>query len=221
MNKLQPTALSNQAFFKLLLALAPLLLMSTTAASALFLGLISYLVLVITGLLNTLIGARIPANSRLLFVVLISSSLVSIIHLLLQAYHSDAAAQLNLLLPLVATNALLLLPYISNDTITLSQQHKQAVVFVLALLSLAVVREVLATGALFSDISLFFGEISKHLQINFVDRGLLLAQLAPGAFIILGLLLALLNKLSANKKTPVVKFIDTSERRARVTGRIA
>ncbi|HAS51156.1 MAG TPA: electron transport complex subunit RsxE, partial [Gammaproteobacteria bacterium] len=60
-------------------------------------------------------------------------------------------------------------------------------------------REVVGQGTLFSQADLLFGEWGQHLTLHLVDdyRGFLLAILPPGAFIGLGVLIALKNVIDA------------------------
>ena len=71
--------------------------------------------------------------------------------------------------------------------------------FFWVLLIIGSVREGLGSGTLFSNMQILLGPIGKDLEITFSDNGFLLLILPPGAFISLGILIALKNLLFHNK----------------------
>jgi electron transport complex protein RnfE len=68
--------------------------------------------------------------------------------------------------------------------------------FLLVLLVMGAVREILGQGTLFSNLHLLLGNSGREFEIRFWDSGFLLMVLPPGAFLTLGCLIALKNKLS-------------------------
>jgi Na+-translocating ferredoxin:NAD+ oxidoreductase subunit E len=88
--------------------------------------------------------------------------------------------------------------------------------FTLVLVVLGGMRELIGHGTLFANAQLMFGDIGQHLTIQFSENypGFLLAVLPPGAFIGLGLLIALKNiidKRQAAKQARPVVTIKVSE----------
>ena len=96
--------------------------------------------------------------------------------------------------------------------------------FGLVMLAIGTVRELLGTGAILGNMHLLFGPIAAHWQLTlFSDySGFLLAILPPGAFLVLGLLIALKNVLderAAEKaKATAAAPAPATSRRVRVTG---
>jgi Na+-translocating ferredoxin:NAD+ oxidoreductase subunit E len=85
------------------------------------------------------------------------------------------------------------------------------------------VRELLGTGALFADMHLLFGEGAKSLYTPIFGQnypGFLLALLPPGAFLVMGLLIAGKNYVDqsiAKREVQIIK-IPTQSKRVRTTG---
>jgi len=86
------------------------------------------------------------------------------------------------------------------------------------------VRELLGSGALFGNMQLLFGRIATHWQITVFHNypGFLLAILPPGAFLVLGLLIALKNRIdeivAERIKAANTSPVTVQSRRVRVTG---
>src|SRR5690606_28833404 len=93
--------------------------------------------------------------------------------------------------------------------------------FALVLVVIGMVRELLGTGALFANMQLLFGPVASNWQLTIINdyQGFLLAILPPGAFIVLGLLIALKNRIDEKLLTrqPAVTAA-VEDRRVRVTG---
>ncbi len=95
--------------------------------------------------------------------------------------------------------------------------------FCLVLVVLGGLRELFGTGALFANMHLLFGPVASDWQITlFSDyKGFLLAILPPGAFIVLGLLIALKNRIDqhlAERASAAQPVAPAASRRVRVTG---
>lgn len=95
--------------------------------------------------------------------------------------------------------------------------------FCLVLVVLGGLRELFGTGALFANMHLLFGPVASDWQITlFSDyKGFLLAILPPGAFIVLGLLIALKNRIDeqlAERARAAQPAAPAASRRVRVTG---
>lgn len=92
-----------------------------------------------------------------------------------------------------------------------------------ALMVLGGLRELFGTGALFANMHLLFGSMADNWHIVLIEdyKGFLLAILPPGAFIMLGLMLALKNRLD-EQRTEHAKASQAQtpapNRRVRVTG---
>jgi electron transport complex protein RnfE len=186
---------SGNAGLVQLLGLCPLLAVSNSAVNALGLGLATVLALICT---NTAIAAlrrltrqevRIPA-----FVMLIAAVVTSI-ELAMHAWLPELHGVLGLFLPLIVTNCAIMAraEAFASRTDPLRAAVDGLAVgcgFLGVLLLLGSIREVLGQGSLFAGAGALLGLPGIELHLDSY-RGLLLAVLPPGAFILLGLLLAL------------------------------
>jgi electron transport complex protein RnfE len=195
-----------------LLGLCPLLAVSSSVVNALGLGIATLCVLVLSNLSVSLLRSVIPHTVRLpIFVVIIASS-VTAAELLMQAYTFELYQVLGIFLPLITTNCAILAraeAYASRNSVVL--------------VILGAIRECLATGALFSDMHLLFGEDARAWQWVIVQdyEPFLLAALPPGAFLITGLLIALKNQIDSLTRASAAAPQSRSaaaQKRVRVTG---
>ncbi len=94
--------------------------------------------------------------------------------------------------------------------------------FSIVLLLLGAIRELLGTGMLFADMQLLFGASAESWKLVFVDdyQGFLFAILPPGAFVGMGLIIALKNIIDERLKqrTKPAVAVAVSSKRVRVTG---
>jgi len=180
-----------------LLGLCPLLAVTTSLGSGLGLGLATLAVLAASNVLVSLVGRALPAEIRIAVFVLLIAALVTSVELALAAWLPGLHAALGIFLPLIVTNCLVL----ARAEAFASRQPAGAALldgvamgsgFLLVLVALGSIREVLGRGSLGGDLQLLFGGHGAHGGIHLFgeQHGFLLALLPPGAFILLGLMLA-------------------------------
>jgi len=186
-----------------LLGLCPLLAISNTVVNALSLGLATTVVMALSGSGVAAIREVIPNEARIPVYVLLIAVLVTIVQLLINAYAYPLYLVLGVFLPLITTNCIVLAraeAFASKNGILASALDGIAMGLGLTavLTILGGIREILGHGTLLSGIDLVFGEAAKSLVITVIPNyhGFLLAVLPPGAFITLGLLIALRNWLN-------------------------
>ncbi len=116
-------------------------------------------------------------------------------------------ASLGIFLPLIVTNCLVLAraeSFASREPLAraLLDALAMGLGFLVALLLLGATRELIGQGSLGADLHLLLGERMRDAGWRIFDRehGLLIALLPPGAFVLLGLMLALGNAQSARKR---------------------
>lgn len=195
--------------FVQLLGLCPLLAVSTSVASALGLGLATIAVLVTSNALAALAGPFLPREVRLAVFVVTIGAAVTAVELAMAAWWPGLHATLGIFLPLIVTNCLVLaraesfasrnpLPRAVLDGLAMGTG------FLLALLALGASRELLGRGSLGADLHLLLGaEFAQSGWRVFPEGdGWLFALLPPGAFILLGLMLALGNVRAAARRAP-------------------
>ncbi len=209
-----------------LLGLCPLLGTSNSTVNALGLGLATILVLTCSNAAVSLIRNAVTPAIRLPAFVMIIAALTTCIELLMQAYTYELYMILGVFIPLITTNCIILGRAESfaakNDLASSSYDgFIMGLGFALVLVVIGMLRELLGTGILFANMQLLFGSAASSWQlVVFADyQGFLLAILPPGAFIVLGLLVALKNLIDQQlaQRAPAAT-VTTSERRVRVTG---
>ena len=198
---------ARQAFRKLwalvkLLGLCPLLAVSNTATNALALGLATTVTLIVSNTCVSRLRAYLMQAIRLPVYVLIIASTVTSIELLMQASLPVLHASLGIFLPLIVTNCLI----IGRAEAFASRQNVRAagvdalamgIGFTWVLICLGAIREILGRGTVFADLHNLLGSWAAQFtwQVLPKDYTLLIALLPPGAFIVLGLLLAMKNTI--------------------------
>ena len=190
-----------------LLGLCPLLAVSNTLINGLGLGLATTLVLTLSNVSVSVIRNWVRPEIRLPVFVLIIASFVTTVELIMNAYFHGLYKVLGIFIPLIVTNCSIIgraeafgsrnppLPALLDGL-------SMGMGFSAALVVLGGLRELVGQGTLFSQAHLMFGEGARGLTLSLGDAypGLLMAILPPGAFIGLGLMIALKNVIDARRK---------------------
>jgi electron transport complex protein RnfE len=179
--------IKDNAVFVLFLGLCPTLGVTTSAVNGLGMGLATTFVLVMSNLVVSIIKSLIPDKVRIPSFIVIIATFVTVVELVMKAYLPELFNALGLFIPLIVVNCLVLgraEAFASKNTILTSiiDGAGMGLGFAFALTLLGAVREILGAGSLFGF---------KFIQSD----GMLLFVLAPGAFIALGYLIMLMNKL--------------------------
>ncbi len=174
--------------FVLLLGMCPTLGTTSSALNGMSMGLATTAVLVFSNLIISLLKNLIPNMVRIPAFVVIIASLVTVLQMLIKAYAPELDASLGLFIPLIVVNCIILgraeaFAAKNGPIDSLFDGLGIGMGFTLALTLLGGVRELLGTGSIFS-----FDLIPEQY-------GALIFVLAPGAFIALGYLIAIVNKL--------------------------
>ncbi|MBV27406.1 MAG: electron transport complex subunit RsxE [Gammaproteobacteria bacterium] len=200
-NDFTEAAIANNPAWAQLLGLCPLLAVSNTVANATGLALASAFVVIGSNTSISLLRRIIPDIARLPCFVLIIATFTTLTVMLLEAYAFDLYSRIALFVQIIVTNCMILgraEVFASRQPVgrALMDALGTAVGFSLALLALGAVREVLGQGSLMADMDLLFGPAAAALEVKvFAVPPLALALLPPGAFIIAGLLFALVRGL--------------------------
>jgi len=197
--------------FVQLLGLCPLLAVSTSVANALGLGLATLAVLIASNAIAALAGPLVPREVRIAVFVLVIAAAVTSVELAMAAWWPGLHASLGIFLPLIVTNCLVLAraeAFASREPLprALLDGFAMGLGFLLVLLALGATRELLGRGSLGADLHLLLGErfVGAGWQVFPESSGLLLALLPPGAFLFLGLMLALGNARAAARRRETV-----------------
>jgi len=195
-----------------ILGLCPLLAVTNSVVNGLGLGIATLLTLVLSNVTVSLIRNIIRPEIRIPVFVLIIASFVTAIELAMNAYFYDLYKILGIFIPLIVTNCAIIaraeafaaknppLPAFFDGLM-------MGMGFLLVLVALGSMRELLGQGTLLANAHLMFGDIASGLTITVFEdyRGLLLAILPPGAFIGLGLLIALKNVIDQRRVEQATK----------------
>jgi Na+-translocating ferredoxin:NAD+ oxidoreductase subunit E len=191
-----------------ILGLCPLLAISSNVVNALSLGLATTLVMALSSGSVALVRNFIPHEIRIPAFVLIIAALVTMVELAMHAWVHALYIVLGVFLPLITTNCIVLArveAFASKRSTTHSilDATMMGLGLTAVLVVLGGVREAIGKGTLFSGIDLALGPIAKDWVIPLAHdyNGFLLAILPPGAFIGLGLLIALRNRLLMREKS--------------------
>jgi electron transport complex protein RnfE len=201
-----------------LLGLCPLLAISNTVVNAIGLGLATIFVLCATNVLVSMIRWWLHQDLRLPIFVLIIATFVTVVELLFQAFAFDLYLSLGIFIPLIVTNCAILgraEAFASRQPVlpSLLDGLAHGLGFALVLLLLGAIRELLGRGSLLHGADMLLGERGAPLEVTILpdQSGILLAALPPGAFIALGLLIALRNLLAARHDTHTTSMVTLGD----------
>ncbi|OWL90425.1 electron transport complex subunit E [Halopseudomonas aestusnigri] len=215
-----------------LLGLCPLLGVSSSVVNALGLGLATILVLAGSNLAVSLIRSAVTDAVRLPAFVMIIAALTTCIELLMQAFTYELYQILGIFIPLIVTNCVILGradAFASKNPLlpSLVDGFMMGLGFTLVLIVLGGLRELVGHGTLFAGMDLLLGPIAADWKLvvfpNYKD--VLFVILPPGAFVFMGLLIALKNLIDAKVKERAAareaKPAAAGSKRVRVTGTIS
>lgn len=184
----------ENAVFVLLLGLCPTLGVTSSAINGLGMGLATTFVLVMSNLVISLIKDLIPDKVRIPVFIVVIASFVTIVQLSMEAFVPSLYKALGLFIPLIVVNCIILG---RAEAFASKNKPLSAIIdglgmglgFAMALTMLGGIREILGNGSFF--------------DVRFVSEDastILLFVLSPGAFIVLGYLIALINRAKKSKK---------------------
>lgn len=181
--------IKENPIFSLLLGMCPTLAVTTAAVNGLGMGLATTAVLASSNLLISAIRNVVPDKIRIPIYVVVIATFVTIVDMIMQAFLPGLHQVLGLFIPLIVVNCIILQraeAFASSHSIvdSVADGFGMGLGFTGALVMLGSIREIIGAGSLFG-IQLFGAAFQP----------MLIMILAPGAFITLGLLIALLNYL--------------------------
>jgi len=203
---------TNNVALVQVLGLCPLLAVTATTINGLGLGIATTLTLVLSSLIVSLIRNSVKPEVRIPIFVMIIAAVVTAIELAMNAYFHELYKILGIFVPLIVTNCAILgraEAFASKTTPdkAVMDALMMGLGFAAVLVVLGAMREIIGQGTLLTQAHLMFGEVGQMLTITVIEdyRGFLLAILPPGAFIGLGLLVALKNVIDENNKKKATK----------------
>lgn len=205
---------SNNQALVALLGLCPLLAVTNTAINGLGLGIATTVVLVMSNATVSLIRNLVRPEVRLPVFVIVIASFVTAVELSMNAWFYDLYKVLGIFIPLIVTNCAII-----GRAEAFASKHRLApslvdglsmgLGFTCALVTLGGMRELIGMGTLFAQADLMFGELASGWALSLGEQfnGMLLAVLPPGAFIGMGLMIALKNIIDGrlSKRAETIK----------------
>lgn len=185
--------IKENPIFVLLLGMCPTLATTTNALNGLSMGLATTFVLICSNSMISLLKKLIPDSVRIPAFIVVIAGFVTVVQMLIKAYLPELDKSLGIFIPLIVVNCIVLgraesIASKSSVGISLLDGIGIGLGFSLSLTILGVVREMLGTGSIFG------------LKIYPDNYASLLFVLAPGAFVVLGFLIAFKNHLSNRKQ---------------------
>ncbi|MEW5914110.1 MAG: electron transport complex subunit E [Thermodesulfobacteriota bacterium] len=176
--------------FRLVLGLCPTLAVTTSAENGMGMGLATTFVLVFSNLLVSLLRKLIPGNVRIAAYIVIIASFVVIVELLMQAYTFPLYQALGIFIPLIVVNCIILgraeaFAGKRGPLDSIADGLGVGIGYTISLTVLGSFREIIGSGTLWG-LKVFW---SGFEPFTFMVR-------APGAFVALGVMLALINFIS-------------------------
>ena len=174
--------------FVLVLGMCPTLATTTSAINGLEMGLATMFVLILSNIVISLIAPVVPDKVHIPVYIVVIATFVTVLQLLMQAYVPDVYKTLGLFIPLIVVNCIVLgrAEAFANRNSALDSALDGigiGIGFTLSLTVIGLIREILGSGSAFG---------CKFIP----GDGILAFVMAPGAFLVLGFLMVLFNKLA-------------------------
>ena len=209
---------TNNVALVQLLGLCPLLAVTGTVINGLGLGIATLITLVLSNSIVSLIRPWLKSEIRIPVFVLIIASIVTTIELSMNAWFHELYLVLGIFIPLIVTNCSIIAraeAFASKNNLFDSalDGFMMGLGFTLVLVVLGGMRELIGFGTLFANAQLMFGSIGETMTVTFSESypGFLLAVLPPGAFIGLGLLIAIKNIIDKRQSAQQTVVIQDAE----------
>jgi len=182
--------LNENPTFRLVLGMCPTLAVTTSVASGIGMGVATIFVLFGSNLVTSLLRNFIPSKVRIPAYIVIVATFVTIVGMVMQAFVPEIYQTLGIFIPLIVVNCIVLARieiFASKNSVAASVMDAlgMGAGFTLALLLLASVREILGSGSW----------LGFNVSVALFEPAIIML-LPPGAFIALGLMMALLNKFT-------------------------
>ncbi len=178
--------------FRLVLGLCPVLAVTTKVENGIGMGVATTFVLVFSNLLVSLLRNVIPSKVRIAAFIVIIATFVTIVELVMQAFTYELFLKLGIFIPLIVVNCVVLgraeaFASKNGPVFAVADGLGIGIGFTLSLAALAAVRELIGAGT----ITLWNGATILELGASYQPFAFMVQ--APGAFVALGLMLALMN----------------------------
>ena len=186
--------LNENPTFRLVLGTCPTLAVTTSAINGVGMGLAATFVLIFSNMVISMLRKFIPDKVRIPAFIVVIATFVTIVQMVMQAFVPSLYDALGIFIPLIVVNCIILAraeAFASKNGVAASAVDGlgMGLGFTLALTLIGIIRELVGSGSVFG--------------LNVLGAGyepMLLFVLAPGGFITFGLLLGIINALTARKQ---------------------
>jgi len=200
LKRLKNGIIEENPVFVQVLGMCPTLAVTTSAENGMGMGLATMAVLIMSNLFISLFRKIIPTKVRIPAFIVIIATFVTLVDLLLQGFVPALYKSLGLFIPLIVVNCVILgraEAYASKNSVWKSvfDGIGMGLGFTFALTVIGIVRELLGSGSIFGIklIPMLFEQVPLLKMIFGEYQPISIIVLAPGAFLVLGGLLALFN----------------------------
>lgn len=197
--------LSNNVAMVQLLGLCPLLAATTSLVRGLSLGLFTLVILIATNVVSSSLRHLVAPQQRVLVSTMTAVFCVGALQLLVNAYLFALHREIGFMLPLIAVNCILLcrardVAAKTTPAAALADALATGLGYLLVLTLFGALRELIDKGTLFANMQLLFGPAAQHWQRQALPSKLAFsfATTPAGAFLLLGLLIAVKNLFGRN-----------------------
>jgi electron transport complex protein RnfE len=180
----------------LMLGLCPVLAVTTTAFNGLGMGVSTTFVLICSNIIIAILRPIIPKSVRIPVFIVVIATFVSILDLFLKAYAFELSRSLGLFVPLIVVNCIILgraeaFAYHHGVLDSILDALGKALGFTLALGLMGAIRELFSAGTIFG---------AALTPAGFREAPVLFMIFSPGAFLLIGILKAVINRLFAGRE---------------------
>lgn len=196
--------LNENPTFRLVLGTCPTLAVTTQAMNGIGMGLAATFVLVGSNIVISLLRKFIPDKVRIPAFIVIICMFVTSVQMLMQAFLPELYKSLGIFIPLIVVNCIILAraeAFASKNSVIYSAIDGlgMGIGFTAAITAIGAIREIVGNGTIFG---------ARLFGANF--EPMLIAALAPGGFIVFGLMLALVNYITNRDKKSAKKECGTT-----------
>lgn len=183
----------DNPIFVLVLGMCPTLAVTTSVLNALGMGFAATFVLICSNIIISMIKNVTPSKIRIPVYIVVIASFVSVVNMVMEAYLPDLHKSLGIFIPLIVVNCIILgraeaFASKNNVLMSIADAVGMGLGFTLSLSVIGSIREILGAGTWLGF---------KVMPLSYDP--MLVAILAPGAFITLGFLMAILNLVKEKK----------------------
>jgi Predicted NADH:ubiquinone oxidoreductase, subunit RnfE len=191
------------------LGICPLLVAATNSVTAVTMGMVALLSLILISIVVSGLRNIISYDLRITIIIFVSATLVNVIYFCMQTWFYELSLVLGIYIPLIAMNCLVLAnaeEYALQNNVLNSFLYslKVGIGMVFLIIVVGMFREITGYGTVLQQSELLVGDMARSWKMTLLngDSGLPFFKSAPGAFFVLGLVIALTNFMDTRTEHP-------------------